>query len=100
MIMEFTYYPYTEKNVNKVEERWGVYKLAGRSKRVLFLGRGNVRKHLAKHLPEGKTPAEEAEYFSIEYYDTGEEAYEAWEEQMREFKDKFGKWPKYNKPLD
>ena len=100
MLMEFTYYPYTDKNVEKVEKRWGVYKLADSSKRVVFIGRGNVQKHLPKHLPDGKTPAEGVEFFSLEYFDSGEEAIEAWEEQLREFHDKFGKWPKYNQPLD
>ena len=37
MIMEFTYYPYTEKNVSKVEKRWGVYKLANDLKKVVFI---------------------------------------------------------------
>ncbi len=100
MIMEFTYYPYNEKNVGKVEKRWGVYKLAGRSKRILFIGRGNIKKHLPKHLPDGPAPAEDVEYFSVEYYDSGEDAAKAWEEAMEEFYDRNGKYPKYNKPMD
>lgn len=98
--MEFTYYPYEEKNVDKVEKRWGVYKLADRSKRVLFIGRGNIRKHLPKHLPEGDSPAIEAEFFSIEYYNDGDSAKEAWEEAMEEFHERNGKHPKYNSPMD
>lgn len=100
MIMEFTYYPYNGRNVEKVEERWGVYKLADGLKKIIFLGRGNVRKHLGKHLPEGPDPAEDVEYFSIEYFDTGDEAYAAWEEQMRNHYNRFGTYPKYNKPLE
>ncbi len=100
MIMEFTYYPYEEKNVEKVEKKWGVYKLAGRSKRILFIGRGNLKKHLPKHLPEGDTPADEAEFFSIEYYESGEESLKAWEEAMEEFYDRNSKHPKYNAPMD
>jgi hypothetical protein len=98
--MEFTYYPYEEKNVDKVEKNWGVYKLADRSKRVLFIGRGNISKHLPKHLPEGEAPALEAEFFSIEYYNSGEDAKQAWEEAMEEFHDRNGKYPKYNAPMD
>lgn len=98
MIMEFTYYPYEAKNVAKVEKKWGVYKLAGRSKRVLFIGRGNIAKHLPKHLPEGESPADDAEFFSIEYYRTGDEALEAWNEAMDEFYDRNGKFPRYNAP--
>lgn len=100
MIMEFTYYLYNEKNVGKVEKKWGVYKLANALKKVVFIGKGNVQKHLPKHLPDGAVPAEDAEFFSIEYFDSGEEAVEAWEEQMRDFYKRWGKYPKYNKPLD
>lgn len=100
MLMEFTYYPYTEKNTAKVEEGWGVYKLADGLKKVVFLGRGNIKKHIPKHLPEGEAPADEVEFFSIEYYDNGEEALEAWEEMMRTHYKRFGKYPKYNQPLD
>ncbi len=96
--MEFTYYPYVEKNVEKVEKRWGVYKLAGASKRILFIGRGNIKKHLPKHLPDGPSPADDVEFFSIEYYETGEEAKKAWDEAMEEFYERNGKYPKYNKP--
>jgi len=96
MIMEFTFYPYDEKHVDKVEERWGIYKLADHSKRVLFIGRGNVKKHLFKHLPEGDSPAEGSEYFSVEYYDTRNEAMEAWEEQMESHRKRFGRPPEYN----
>ena len=96
MIMEFTFYPYTEKNVLKVEKRWGVYKLADMSKRILFIGRGNIRKHLIKHLPDGEAPAEEAEFFMIEYYESGDEAKEAWEEMLENYENKFGSLPKYN----
>lgn len=98
--MEFTYYPYTVKNVEKVEERWGVYKLADGLKKIVFLGRGNIHKHLDKHLPDGPSPAEDVEYFSVEYFDTSEEAYNSWEEQMRSHYNRFGRYPKYNKPLD
>ncbi len=100
MIMEFTYYPYTVKNVGKVEKRWGIYKLASSSKRILFIGRGNLQKRLPIHLPNGKSPAEGVEYFSIEYYDSGEDAMETWKELLQEHRDKFGKVPEYNKPLD
>jgi hypothetical protein len=100
MIMEFTFYPFEEKYVDKVEENWGIYKLADGLKKVVFIGRGNIRKHLPKHLPGGDSPAEDVEFFSIEYYDSGEEAYEAWEEMMKNFNKKFGKYPKYNKPLE
>lgn len=98
--MEFTYYPYTEKNVNKVEKRWGVYKLANNIKKVVFIGRGNVKKRLPKHLPDGPAPAEDAEFFSVEYFETGEEAMESWEELMKEFQKKYGKSPKYNGPME
>ena len=100
MIMEFTYYPYTEKNVEKVEKRWGVYKLADSLKKVVFIGRGNVKKHLPKHLPDGPRPAEGVEFFSIEYFDTGEEALKSWEEQMNNYYKRFGRYPKYNQPLE
>jgi hypothetical protein len=40
------------------------------------------------------------EYFSVEYYDSGEDAAKAWEEAMEEFYDRNGKYPKYNKPMD
>ncbi len=100
MIMEFTYYPYTEKKAAKVEKRWGVYKLANGIKKVVFIGRGNVKKRIPKHLPDGPAPAEDAEFFSVEYFDTGEEAMESWEEQMREFQERYGKCPKYNEPLE
>ena len=100
MLMEFTWYPYTEKMVSKAEKRWGVYKLAGHSKKVLFLGRGNVQKHLPKHLPGSKAEAEGVEFFCVEYYDTPEEAHAEWEEAMRDFEKKFDKYPKYNKPLE
>jgi hypothetical protein len=96
MIMEFTFYPYVEKNLDKVEERWGVYKLADHSKRILFIGRGNVRKHLYDHLPGAKAPAEGAEYFSVEFFDTRDEAVQAWTEQVQEHRAKFGELPKYN----
>ena len=100
MIMEFTFYPYVKKNVEKVEENWGVYKLADSLKKVVFIGRGNIKKHLPKHLPDGPVPADKVEYFSIEYYDSGEETYEAWEEMLKDHYNKFGKYPKYNKSLD
>lgn len=95
--MEFTFYPYTGKNVDKVDERWGVYKLADHSKHILFIGRGNVKRHLYDHLPEGKAPADGAEFFSIEYYESHEEAMEAWNEQIESFKGKFGDLPRYNR---
>ena len=100
MLMEFTWYPYTEKFVKKAEKRWGVYKLAGHSKKVLFFGRGNVQKHLPKHLPGSKGEAEGVEFFCVEYFESSEEAFAEWEEAMRDFKKKFEKYPKYNKPLD
>ncbi|MFW3145536.1 MAG: hypothetical protein ACMUIE_01840 [Thermoplasmatota archaeon] len=100
MIMEFTFYPFEEKYVSKVEKRWGVYKLADNLKKVVFIGRGNVQKHLPKHLPGGNAPAEDAVYFSVEYFDTGEEAYEAWESQLKSFQKRYGKSPIYNKSLD
>ncbi|MDG6225121.1 MAG: hypothetical protein QCI82_06370 [Candidatus Thermoplasmatota archaeon] len=97
MIMEFTFYPYVEKNIEKVEERWGVFKLADRSKKVVFIGRGNIRKHLFNHLPDGKAPAEDAVFFSIEYFDTKEEAMEAWIEQVEAYQSKFHSLPLYNR---
>ncbi|MFO8051279.1 MAG: hypothetical protein R6V01_06220 [Thermoplasmatota archaeon] len=100
MLMEFTFYPYERKNVEKVEEGWGIYKLADDLKKIIFIGRGNIKKHLFKHLPDGPEPAEDAKYFSIEYYDSGEDAYEAWEEMVRNHNRKFGKYPEYNQPMD
>lgn len=100
MIMEFTYYPYNEKNVSKVEKRWGVYKLANSIKKVVFIGKGNVQKHLPKHLPDGTAPTDDAEFFSVEYFDSGEETVESWEEQLRDFRKRNGKHPKYNQPND
>ena len=88
MIVDFTWYPYTEKNVLKVEKRWGIYRLADSSKRVLFISKGNVKKHLPKHLPDADAPASDVEFFSIEYCDSGEEAHEIWEETLREYKKK------------
>ena len=100
MIVEFSWYAYERKNVDRVEKKWGVYKLADHSKRVLFLGKGNVRKHLAKHLPDEDAPAPDVEFFSVEYFDSGEEAHEAWLEYMREYKRKYNDYPKYNRSLD
>jgi len=97
MLMEFTYYPYNNKFVDKVEERWGVYRLASSSKRILFIGRGNIKKHLLKHLPDGPSPAADVAFFSIEYYETGEEAATAWKEALEEYESKFGSPPLYNK---
>jgi hypothetical protein len=94
--MEFTYYPYQEKYVEKVEERWGIYILADRSKRILFIGKGNVRKHLHTHLPDGKAPAEGVEFFQVEYYKDQDQAKSAWIEQIESFKRKTGSLPKYN----
>ena len=99
MIMEFTFYPFDEKHVDQVEEKWGVYKLADDLKRVVFIGRGNVRKHLQSHLPDGEKPAEDASFFQVEYYDSGEEAYEAWSDIITTFKKKWGSVPEYNAPL-
>jgi len=55
MIMEFTFYPYTEKFVSQVEKRWGLYRLADELKKPIFIGKGNVQKHLLKHLPGSET---------------------------------------------
>lgn len=96
MLMEFTYYPYEEKYVGKVEERWGVYTLADHSKRVLFIGKGNVRKHLMEHLPGGTSPAEGVEFFQVEYYKDKAESNDAWIEMVATFKSKHGSLPKYN----
>jgi hypothetical protein len=96
MLMEFTYYPYEAKFVEKVEERWGVYTLADRSKRVLFIGKGNVRKHLYEHLPDGTVPAEGAEFFQVEYYKDKAESMDAWIEMVENYKRKHGSLPKYN----
>ncbi len=96
VIMEFTYYPYEEKFVEKVEERWGVYTLADRSKRVVFIGRGNVKKHLFQHLPGGKIPADDAEFFQVEYFKDKDEAQNGWLDQVEAFKRKHGVLPKYN----
>ncbi|MEA3558795.1 MAG: hypothetical protein U9R75_06020 [Candidatus Thermoplasmatota archaeon] len=100
MIMEFTFYPFVAKNVEKVEDSWGIYKLADGLKKVVFIGRGNIGTHLPKHLPDGTSPADDVEYFSFEYYDSGEEAYEAYEDMLKDHYKKFGKYPRYNKPLD
>jgi len=100
MLAEFSYHPYNRKNVEKVEERWGVYKLADHAKRVLFLGRGNVKKHLQKHLPDSEAPAEGVKFFSVEYFESGEEAFEEWRNQMRTHHKRFDSYPKYNKPLE
>jgi hypothetical protein len=97
VIMEFTYYPYDEKFVEKVDERWGVYTLADRSKRVVFIGRGNVKKHLLEHLPHGRSPAEEAEFFQLEYFKDKAEAQSAWLEQVEAYQNKHGSLPKYNR---
>jgi hypothetical protein len=99
MIMEFTFYPYTRKNVENVEERWGVYKLADDLKRVIFIGRGNIKKHLSSHLPDNELPVDEAEYFQIEYYDSGEEAYEAWKDTIGSYRKKWGTVPEYNEDI-
>ncbi len=97
MIMEFTFYPYTEKFVSQVEKRWGLYRLADELKKPIFIGKGNVQKHLLKHLPGSETPADGARFFSVEYFAAPEEAETAWREALDEFKAKHGTLPKYNK---
>ena len=100
MIVEYSWYAYDEKKVDKVEKSWGLYKLADSSKRVLFLGKGNVKKHLLKHLPGGSSPTPDVAYFSVEYFDSSKEAHEIWQEYMDEYVKRYGKYPKYNRPPD
>lgn len=97
MIMEFTFYPYNDKNVAGVEKRWGIYRLADELKKPVFIGKGNVQKHLQKHLPSSDAPAEDVKFFSVEYFDTAEEAETAWKEALEEYRHKHGTLPKYNK---
>jgi hypothetical protein len=100
MLVEFTFYPYTEKHVSMVEKRWGIYRLADASKKLLFLGKGNVLKHLGKHLPGAEAEAPDAAFFSVEYFDTYEEARSAWEDALAEHVNKHGTYPKYNKAVE
>lgn len=97
MIMEFTFYPFNEKYVSQVEKKWGVYKLADELKKLVFIGKGNVQKHLPKHLPGSSAPAEDVKFFSVEYCGSQEEAEAAWKESLEEFVAKHDKPPKYNR---
>jgi hypothetical protein len=97
MIMEFTFYPYTDKYVSQVEKRWGLYRLADELKKPVFIGKGNVQKHLQKHLPGSEYPADDAKFFSVEYFETQKDAEGAWKEALDEFKKKHGDLPRYNR---
>ena len=87
---------FTKKNVERLKDIFGVYEIADRSKKVIYIGRGRLRSRLLRHFPRGEDPIPGAAYFRVARSYSRLRAEQKERKLLKNFKKKHGKLPRYN----
>jgi hypothetical protein len=89
---------YTEDNVSREKDRYGIYELGDSSGMILYIGEGIICSQLLSHLPTGSKPFPRAERYRVEYASDKSQAVERLNRRFGEYlRLRDGEYPVYNR---
>ena len=87
---------YTKENVLSIKDVFGVYEIADRNRRILYIGQGKLRTRLLRHFIDGPDPIPGAAYFRVLELYSKMRAEQKERRLLKDFKRRHGKLPRYN----
>jgi hypothetical protein len=81
------------------EDNFGVYEIASKDKKLLYVGQGHVQAGLVSHLKPGKNRIVGASYYRFEYTGGKAKAVARKNRMLKDWKAEHGDYPAFNDRL-
>ena len=87
---------FNKKKVSKLKDNYGVYELADKDKKLVYVGQGKIKTRLLRHFIGKEDPIPEAAYYRFHKTGSKEKAEQRERSLLRKHEKRRGKLPKYN----